>query len=64
MIYYFLFSLSATFFDRIRITNNKIAVADAMVHITATALFPVIGFDQSTWNRLNIKMLKAIKISM
>ena len=64
MKYYFLFSFSAIFFDRIRITNNKIAVADAIAHITATALFPVIGFDQSTRNRLNIKMLKAIKISM
>ncbi len=64
MIYYFLFSLSAIFFDRMRIINNKTALADAKAHMTATALFPFIGFDQSTWNRLNIKMLKAIRMSM
>ena len=64
MIYYFLFSLLAIFFDRMRIINNKTALADAIAHITATALFPFIGFDQSTWNRLNIKMLKAIIMSM
>tara|TARA_Y100001954_G_C15277699_1_gene345169 strand:+ start:216 stop:362 length:147 start_codon:yes stop_codon:yes gene_type:complete len=48
MIYYFLFSLSAIFFDRMRIINNKTALADAIAHMTATALFPFIGFDQST----------------
>ena len=64
MIYYFLFSLSAIFFDRMRIINNKTALADAIAHMTATALFPFIGFDQSTWYRLNIKMLKAIRMSM
>ena len=64
MIDYFLFSLSAIFFDRMRIINNKTALADAIAHMTATALFPFIGFDQSTWNRLNIKMLKAIRMSM
>ena len=64
MIYYFLFSLSAIFFDRMRIVNNKTALADAIAHMTATALFPFIGFDQSTWNRLNIKMLKANRMSM
>ena len=64
MIDYFLFSLSAIFFDRMRIINNKTALADAIAHMKATALFPFIGFDQSTWNRLNIKMLKAIIMSM
>ena len=64
MIDYFLFSLSAIFFDRMRIINNKTALADAIAHMTATALFPFIGFDQSTWNRLNTKMLKAIRMSM
>ena len=64
MKYYFLFSLSAIFFDRIRIINNKIALADAITHMTATALFPVIGLDQSTWNKLNVKMLIAIRISV
>ena len=63
-MYYFLFSLSAIFFDRMRIINNKTALADAIAHMTATALSPFIGFDQSTWNRLNIKMLKAIRMSM
>tara|TARA_Y200000002_G_scaffold330460_1_gene295120 strand:+ start:300 stop:446 length:147 start_codon:yes stop_codon:yes gene_type:complete len=48
MKYYFLFSLLAIFFDTIRIINNKIALADAIAHITATKLFPIIGFDQST----------------
>ena len=48
MIYYFLFSLSAIFFDIMRIINNKTALADAKAHMTATALFPFIGFDQST----------------
>ena len=64
MKYYFLFSLLAIFFDTMRIINNKIALADAIAHMTATILFPLIGFDQSTWNKLNVKMLKAIKISM
>ena len=64
MIYYFLFSLSAIFFDRMRIINNRIALADAIAHMTATALFPLIGFDQSTWNKLNMNMLKAIRISV
>ena len=64
MIYYFLFSLSAIFFDRMRIVNNKTALADAIAQMTATALFPFIGFDQSTRYRLNIKMLKAIRMSM
>ena len=64
MKYYFLLSLSAIFFDRMRIINNKIALADAIAHITATALFPLIGFDQFTWNKLNIKMLKATRISV
>ena len=64
MKYYFLFSLSAIFFDRMRIINNKTALADAIAHITATALFPLIGFDQFTWNKLNIKMLKATRISV
>tara|TARA_B100000886_G_scaffold53893_1_gene33125 strand:+ start:305 stop:451 length:147 start_codon:yes stop_codon:yes gene_type:complete len=48
MIDYFLLSLSAIFFDRMRIINNRIALADAIAHMTATALFPFIGFDQST----------------
>jgi len=48
MIYYFLFSLSAIFFDIMRIINNKTALADAIAHTTATELFPFIGFDQST----------------
>ena len=64
MMYYFLFSLSAIFFDRMRIINNSIALADAIAHMTATALFPLIGFDQSTWNKLNMNMLKAIRISV
>ena len=64
MIYYFLFSLLAIFFDRMRIINNRIALADAIAHMTATALFPLIGFDQSTWNKLNMNMLKAIRISV
>ena len=64
MIYYFLFSLSAIFFDRMRIINNRIALPDAIAHMTATALFPLIGFDQSTWNKLNINMLKAIRMSV
>ena len=64
MIYYFLFSLSAIFFDRMRIINNKVALADAIAHMTAIKLFPIIGFDQSTWNKLNIKMLKATRISV
>ena len=64
MIYYFLFSLSAIFFDIMRIINNRIALADAIAHMTATALFPLIGFDQSTWNKLNINMLKAIRMSV
>ncbi len=31
-----------------RIINNTIALPDAIAHMTATALFPLIGFDQST----------------
>ncbi len=64
MKHYLLLSLSAIFFESIRIINNKIALEDAIEHITATVLFPVIGLYQFTCNKLNIKMLKAIRMRM